>query len=43
VSVNEDWTERNYKFLNCATKTLDMKVVDETLAFNFCKGPKGFR
>jgi hypothetical protein len=36
-------TEENSKFLNCATKTLDTKVVDETLAFNYCKGPQGFR
>jgi hypothetical protein len=26
------------KKLNCATKTLDMKVVDETSLYNICKG-----
>jgi hypothetical protein len=32
-------TDPNSKNVNTTPITLDTKVVDETLAFNFCKGP----
>jgi hypothetical protein len=36
--VNATLTVRFFKKLNCATKTVDTKVVDETSLYNICKG-----
>jgi hypothetical protein len=36
--VNPTLTVRFFKTLNCATKTVDTKVVDETSLYNICKG-----
>jgi hypothetical protein len=36
--VNPTLTARIFKILNCATKTVDTKVVDETSLYNICKG-----
>jgi hypothetical protein len=41
-SVNATLTAFFSKKLNCATKTLDTKVVDETSLYNFCKGRSMF-
>jgi hypothetical protein len=35
--VNPPLTANSSKKLNCATKTVDMKVVDETSLYNICK------
>jgi hypothetical protein len=36
--VNMTLTDCFSRNLNCATKTVDMKVVDETSLYNICKG-----
>jgi hypothetical protein len=36
--VNSTLTIRFSKKLNCATKTVDTKVVDEASLYNICKG-----
>jgi hypothetical protein len=36
--VNATLTAHNFKNLNCATKTVDTKVVDETFLYHICKG-----
>jgi hypothetical protein len=36
--VNAALTKANSRFLNCAAKMLDTKVVDETSFYNICKG-----
>jgi hypothetical protein len=36
--VNATLTVRFSKNLKCATKTVDMKVVEETSLYNICKG-----
>jgi hypothetical protein len=37
-AVNATLTALFFKKLNCATKMLDTKVVDETSLYNICKG-----
>jgi hypothetical protein len=38
-SVGEPFVDRDFlQQLNCATKTVDIKVVDESSLYNICKG-----